>query len=591
MIRTPKRRIRDGKRFNHLIPPARGQTQIIRKNASLKHTLALIPKVVRENSRQMRRLAATLQGKTRHECAENIWHFCNDYIQYAPDAEGREQIRTPARTWHDRKTGVDCDCYSVFISCLLLEMQDPKTGQKGIPHTFRVTKYPDPHGLNPDPPFSHIYVILPDPSGPAGKELIIDPVYDYFNQEVPFQTKIDKPMILETLSGLHAAPDYLDAMAYHNPRQNASLFGTTPNFYNEYHDDRITTDMQDAMEAEALYGAKQSLKPKRPPTTQLPANSAKAQRIAREAAARGMTIPQYKQWRRAEFIRQHGITPEQYQARIRVQLDRNRNQANAQYQADILKLRRELDRRGVQYSRAMRKDQLLALLRANPAPKKAGQVINAINKANPATILFRIGLRIFAEKNIFGLSSKYWQFADLSPEQAAAHGLHPEKFRRLKTIWNRYRKIYYGSGGDLAKLKAAVAKGARRKAAKPESLNGLGQLGEISIAAAVAAAGTAMTALAALLKGLGDLKSEQPGQRDPELEKELAGKKAPDALDFAKNAVNKASDTIRSIKEKFVGAKESKETGTQAETQFDQQADTTESIETNTISKPKGDQK
>ena len=86
------------------------------------------------------------------------------------DAEGYEQIRSPARAWHDRFSGVDCDCYSVFISSILSNL--------GIAHTLRITKYQRDY-------FQHIYPIVPFQNG----YITIDCVTDRFNYEVPFSEK------------------------------------------------------------------------------------------------------------------------------------------------------------------------------------------------------------------------------------------------------------------------------------------------------------------------------------------------------------------------------------------------------------------
>ena len=64
--------------------------------------------------------------------------------QYKLDKKGLEQLRRPARTWADRKSGVDCDCMSIFASSILTNLQ--------IPHKFRITKYSQDS-------WQHVYVI------------------------------------------------------------------------------------------------------------------------------------------------------------------------------------------------------------------------------------------------------------------------------------------------------------------------------------------------------------------------------------------------------------------------------------------------
>src|SRR5690349_195665 len=108
-----KRNIRSGEQYNHLFPKAENSVSTIRKNANVTHTVEFIPKVVHETLDHTKALSKQLKGTTAYETCKNIWHFVYQHIAYKKDQEGHEQIRSPARAWHDRQKGVDCDCYSV----------------------------------------------------------------------------------------------------------------------------------------------------------------------------------------------------------------------------------------------------------------------------------------------------------------------------------------------------------------------------------------------------------------------------------------------------------------------------------------------
>lgn len=179
-----QRKLKSGADFNHLIPQAEVKTLTVRKNAEVKDTVAFIPKVVKETLYQTQKLAPLLLGNTVYDTCKNIWHFVYEHIAYRKDKEGYEQIRSPSRVWHDRKSGVDCDCYTTFISSLLMNLQ--------IPHTLRITKYNKPQ-------FQHIYPIVPISNG---KYITIDCVVEQFNYEEPFSQKQDTKMDLEYLNGL-----------------------------------------------------------------------------------------------------------------------------------------------------------------------------------------------------------------------------------------------------------------------------------------------------------------------------------------------------------------------------------------------------
>lgn len=177
-----KRNIRIGEQYTHLFPTAEGANKTIRKNANVSHTVEFIPKVVHQTLHHTKALANQLKGLTVYETCKNIWHFVYQHIAYKKDQEGYEQIRSPARAWHDRQKGVDCDCYSVFISSILTNLS--------VPHILRITKYHRDY-------FQHIYpvVVL------QGKEIPIDCVTDQFNYEVPYSEKKDYPMDLQYLNG------------------------------------------------------------------------------------------------------------------------------------------------------------------------------------------------------------------------------------------------------------------------------------------------------------------------------------------------------------------------------------------------------
>ncbi|MBQ2098272.1 MAG: hypothetical protein II480_08840, partial [Bacteroidales bacterium] len=80
------------------------------------------------------------------QSAFNVWHWLHTNIRYAYDTPGEEEIRTPARVWADRESGVDCDCLAVMTACLLLNM--------GLNPKFEIVAF------NDEPTFSHIYVNL-----------------------------------------------------------------------------------------------------------------------------------------------------------------------------------------------------------------------------------------------------------------------------------------------------------------------------------------------------------------------------------------------------------------------------------------------
>ena len=173
-----RRNIAPGYAFDKLFPKSVKQDKVIRPEgkARLHHTINLIKQIVRDTKGDTALLAKTLKGDTLKDTCVNIWNFVYKHIQYTRDKVGVEQVRRPSRTWADRKTGVDCDCYTVFISCILSNLN--------IPHEVRITKY------GGKPYFQHIYPIVPNGTG----YFTLDCVTDQFNYEVPYSEARDFDM-------------------------------------------------------------------------------------------------------------------------------------------------------------------------------------------------------------------------------------------------------------------------------------------------------------------------------------------------------------------------------------------------------------
>lgn len=179
-----KRTIRAGREYDKYfsLSGVKGNEVSLMANGNVSDTITLMKKVVRETLAHTKKIAQVLQGNSRLETARNLYNFLYQHVQYTKDNPLREQLRTPLRTWADRKRGVDCDCYSIFISSVLTNL--------GIPHYFRVAGY---NGGD----YQHVYVVVPD----GQSKIIIDPVVDQFNSEHPYSSKKDFNMHVTMLNG------------------------------------------------------------------------------------------------------------------------------------------------------------------------------------------------------------------------------------------------------------------------------------------------------------------------------------------------------------------------------------------------------
>ncbi|WP_299187652.1 hypothetical protein [uncultured Aquimarina sp.] len=198
-----KRHIHTTRSFDHLIPRSVQKDTVVvgAGKAKLEDTLQLMQLVIRETLHDSQKLADTLKGSNLIDTCKRIWNFVYGHIQYKMDKTGVEQVRRPSRTWADRMTGVDCDCYTVFIGSILTNL--------GIPFKMRITKYGGKHH------FQHVYPIVPTPNG----HITMDCVADQFDYEVPYSEKKDIRAIgsfnldgLGTLSGVDMADISLNAL-------------------------------------------------------------------------------------------------------------------------------------------------------------------------------------------------------------------------------------------------------------------------------------------------------------------------------------------------------------------------------------------
>lgn len=183
-MRTGARRIEGGNQFNHLFLSPQGQNVRIKKRADLEDTVALMKRVIRETLTDTSKVANLLRlGNTKQTLA-NVWNFCFKHLQYRRDEENIEQVRRPVRTWRDRKQGVDCDCMTVFIGSILLNL--------GIPFVIRLSR----NSMSATG-FEHVYPVAITNQG----KVIMDCVVHQFNFEAPYLEIKDINMELQYLNG------------------------------------------------------------------------------------------------------------------------------------------------------------------------------------------------------------------------------------------------------------------------------------------------------------------------------------------------------------------------------------------------------
>ncbi len=139
------------------------------KGFGLADTKKLIADICRNHYKECAAIARHLKAETKLQSAFNLWHWLHHNIRYEYDREGREEVRTPARVWADRHRGVDCDCLSVFVWCVLKCM--------GCNPAFELAAFRN------KPAYSHIYINLDG--------IVVDRVWYVFNSRPPGVTKTE----------------------------------------------------------------------------------------------------------------------------------------------------------------------------------------------------------------------------------------------------------------------------------------------------------------------------------------------------------------------------------------------------------------
>lgn len=95
---------------------------VIEMKPNFEKTIQKIKEIVNDYRGEVRGLSNHLRDEKFYQTCYNIWHFCKYEIRYKLDKQALEQIRTAAQTLKDRRKGVDCEDYTIFIACVLKDL-------------------------------------------------------------------------------------------------------------------------------------------------------------------------------------------------------------------------------------------------------------------------------------------------------------------------------------------------------------------------------------------------------------------------------------------------------------------------------------
>lgn len=127
--------------------------------------------------------AQCLIGADDYDTLENVWRFVKKNVTYKPDARGREVVKSPAALFSIGKG--DCKSFSIAEASLLRAL-----GFKGIRYRFAA--------YNNASDVTHVYVVCKL----RGKDVVLDAVHDYFDDEVRYSWKKDISASRAKISGI-----------------------------------------------------------------------------------------------------------------------------------------------------------------------------------------------------------------------------------------------------------------------------------------------------------------------------------------------------------------------------------------------------
>ena len=176
---THVRKIKSGSEYEKYFKPATGTNELINDDATVFDTLDFVGVLVQKTIGDTKEIAQVLKRATLDETCHAIFDFFYQNYQYKLDDVGVEQVRRPTRAWADRKTGIDCDCFTASVSSVLTNL--------GIEHYLKII------AINGKEHFQHIYVVVPKRKdldiNSRANYWVIDPVLNHYNEEAPKITK------------------------------------------------------------------------------------------------------------------------------------------------------------------------------------------------------------------------------------------------------------------------------------------------------------------------------------------------------------------------------------------------------------------
>lgn len=468
-----------GWKYNTFFPKPDKADKIVLDDGDVDDTLRIMQELIHRYIGDTRRVADELRKATVEQTVHAIWNFLYYNIQYKLDKAGTEELRRPARSWSERYTGIDCDCFSIFASSILTNL--------GIPHYHRVTRYSQKT-------WQHVYIIVPkDSRSLGGGYWTIDAVLAKADYEKPFTAKKDYKMNLSgikiaVLSGVEepisqqSATDVLMGFDDASPLGSAAEDVNAAHYENELYQFLVATRQTIAIAPAAYMNATGG-------------NPSDMVQMLDYAIRYWYTDKREEALAQLERNEKAMNTLSGFDAFNAVQLTRDNEEAL--YGDDDLF---ELSGTGNAKGKLKKPAKFFGGLKK--AVKKAN-VGKALVRFNPATIAIRNGFLLALKLNIGKMSQKMkWAYA--TPQQLAAGNVSPQAVAASKKALAKVQKMFTKIGGKPDNMRKAILH------ARKGHLDGTAQLGAIPLAAGIA---TAMPFIKKVLDVLRESGLIKPGEK------------------------------------------------------------------------------
>lgn len=160
----------------NLMPQPDNKRKVYYQDGSNRNIIKVLESKFPEACKITERCSKLFIGSNDRETANNVWDFLKTNIEYRADGMHSQDIRKPN---YFLQSGIgDCKSFALFSMAVLTNCGLQNCRFRYV--SFNTSRTP-----------THVYMVCDDENG---NEIIVDPVYKYFDAQASFTYKIDHAM-------------------------------------------------------------------------------------------------------------------------------------------------------------------------------------------------------------------------------------------------------------------------------------------------------------------------------------------------------------------------------------------------------------